>query len=281
MSALVLVENEVTYGGHYDHWQDLTGVSYQFPNQYRHKIVPGRSFVYYRGFRRPANQRGQAEYFGVGHIASVWRDLSIPDSVPQAKWRWYCAIADYLPFPQPVPSKVDGQYLEPITHALGWRTTVLEISENVFESILSLAGLQDIDPALRQELASPSPPLPAPPIDEITPTELPDGLNALIQPHRPAQHPSSENTASSYRRTIWAKQIGDHAEAVVRRWLQAKLIPAVASSITWVAQQGQTPGWDIEFTDGHGTTIAVGVKGTTGAIFHSVEITAQAVWLIH
>ena len=28
MSTLVLVENEVTYGGQYDHWQGLIGVSY-------------------------------------------------------------------------------------------------------------------------------------------------------------------------------------------------------------------------------------------------------------
>ena len=275
MSALVLVENEVTYGGRYDHWQDLTGISYQFPNQYRHKIVPGRRFVYYRGIRRADNQPGHAEYFGVGSIASAWRDRSLPESVPRAKWRWYCAVEDYLPFPQPVPAKVDGQYLEPITHALGWRTAVWEISDALVESILSLAGLQDIRPPLLQELAAPSPPLPAPPIDEVTPTALLDGLNALIQPSHPAQQPSSDNTPGSHRRTTWAKHIGDHAEAVVRRWLQAKLTPEAATSITWVAQQGQTPGWDIEFTDGHGTTIAVEVKGTAGAIFHSVEITAQ------
>ena len=48
MSALVLVENEVTYGGQYDHWQGLIGVSYRFPNQYRNKISSGRRFIYYR-----------------------------------------------------------------------------------------------------------------------------------------------------------------------------------------------------------------------------------------
>lgn len=52
MTALVLVENEVTTGGHYDHWQDVTGERYQFPNQYRGKVTPGRPFIYYRGVRR-------------------------------------------------------------------------------------------------------------------------------------------------------------------------------------------------------------------------------------
>jgi hypothetical protein len=34
MAALVLVQNEVTAGGHYDFWDDVTGVRYNFPNQY-------------------------------------------------------------------------------------------------------------------------------------------------------------------------------------------------------------------------------------------------------
>lgn len=35
LSALVLVENEVTMGGEYDFWEDDTGVQYQYPNQYK------------------------------------------------------------------------------------------------------------------------------------------------------------------------------------------------------------------------------------------------------
>jgi hypothetical protein len=48
-----------------------------------------------------------------------------------------------------------------------------------------------------------------------------------------------------------------------------------ASSVVWVAQQGRTPGWDIEFTDENGALIAVEVKGATGGIFQSIELTAQ------
>src|SRR5262249_42727910 len=131
MRALVLVENEVTYGGQYDHWQDLTGVSYQFPNQYRNKLLPGRRFVYYRGVRRANQQRGQAEYFGMGRVATVWRDPSVPESIPKARWRWYCSVEDYVPFPKPVPAKIDGQYLETIPNALGWRTAVRELANEV------------------------------------------------------------------------------------------------------------------------------------------------------
>ena len=44
MIALILVENEVTVGGRYDHWQDVTGKRYQFPNQYPRQGPYGSSF---------------------------------------------------------------------------------------------------------------------------------------------------------------------------------------------------------------------------------------------
>lgn len=34
-APLVLVQNERTAGGHFDHWEDVTGERYHFPNQYR------------------------------------------------------------------------------------------------------------------------------------------------------------------------------------------------------------------------------------------------------
>ena len=78
LDPLVLVENEATYGGKYDHWQDLTGVAYHFPNQYKGRVLPGREFVYYRGVRRKGGGRGVAEYFGTGIIGSVWSDPDQP-----------------------------------------------------------------------------------------------------------------------------------------------------------------------------------------------------------
>ena len=61
MTPLVLVENEVTAGGRYDHWQDVTGERYQFPNQYRNKVITDRPFIYYRGVRRADGSRGRAD----------------------------------------------------------------------------------------------------------------------------------------------------------------------------------------------------------------------------
>src|SRR5262245_26164085 len=105
MSALVLVENEVTVGGRYDHWQDVTGERYQFPNQYHPKVTSGRPFVYYRGVRRADGSRGPAEYFGCGVVGSVYLDPANDPVSPKSARKWICEIDDYRPFPVSVPAK--------------------------------------------------------------------------------------------------------------------------------------------------------------------------------
>src|SRR5438046_3155090 len=94
LTPIVLVENEVTAGGHYDHWQDVTGERYQFPNQYRNKVLPGRRFVYYRGARRITGRRAIPEYFGYGVIGEVEVDLSAQASGARTR-KWTCVIEDY------------------------------------------------------------------------------------------------------------------------------------------------------------------------------------------
>ncbi len=111
--ALVLVQNERTAGGHFDHWEDVTGERYHFPNQYRNRVVPGCPFVYYRGVRRVVG-RGEAEDFGTGRVGRVERDARIAESEPKRRWYWFCEIEDYVPFARPVSAKIDGRYLESI-----------------------------------------------------------------------------------------------------------------------------------------------------------------------
>jgi hypothetical protein len=43
--------------------------------------------------------------------------------------------------------------------------------------------------------------------------------------------------------------------------------------VRWVADQGETPGWDIEVTDEHGTVLALEVKGASGRAFLNFELT--------
>ena len=80
---LVLVQNERTATVTYEHWKDITGEQYHFPNIYKNRIVAGKPFVYYRGTRRAGGRRGIPEYFGCGMIGEVWRDDDIPESDPK------------------------------------------------------------------------------------------------------------------------------------------------------------------------------------------------------
>jgi hypothetical protein len=116
LGPLVLVENETTVGGEYDYWEDRTGTQYHFPNQYRKKVIEGRSFAYYRGVRKSDGTRRETpEYFGCGRIGSVRRDPSVPDNAPKKSWKFYCDIHDYVEFPLPVGWKRDGVLFEPIS----------------------------------------------------------------------------------------------------------------------------------------------------------------------
>ncbi|GAG30030.1 unnamed protein product, partial [marine sediment metagenome] len=102
--SLVLTENEATESGiAYD---DRTGVSYQFPAQYRNMIQPGERFVYYRGRKKRGGGRMPQVYFGVGVVGHVRSDDRHPG-------RYTCDVLDYQPFAVPVPfRRQDGDYLE-------------------------------------------------------------------------------------------------------------------------------------------------------------------------
>ena len=45
---IILVQSEKTAGGAFDHYEDITGKTYQFPNQYKNLIVSGEQFIYYK-----------------------------------------------------------------------------------------------------------------------------------------------------------------------------------------------------------------------------------------
>lgn len=269
---LVLVENEATTGGQYDHWQDTTGEQYHYPNQYRNRVVSGRRFVYYRGVRRADGQRGQPEYFGTGRIGDVWRDEAIAETVPKRRWRWYCAIQDFLPFPDPVPAKISGKYFEQISHPRDWGTGVREIDNSILAQILAVAGLESAVYDLDDETSVVPMPLAAVPISHVSPIE-----SVGLMPSRDLRTANRMPgpSRSPFRRTRRAKEIGDRAEEIVLHWLRARLHVDARESVKWLSKSGITPGWDIEFLDELGEMIAVEVKGTTATSFQSIEITAQ------
>jgi len=263
---LVLVENERTAGGRFDHWADVTGVSYQFPNQYRNKINPGEVFVYYRGARRSDGKRGTPEYFGIGRIAEVMEDPTNDPALPKAKRRWYCQIRDYHPFVNPVPFKIDGEFLEKIPSNF-WGVAVRELPESTMQRILQLAGLEVVSEPESQPVVEPV----LPPIEAVSPLVIASSDSLLIpRPPRPSTtQAGGDSRGGSSRRSRHATMVGRRAEEIVVNLLTTEN----HSRVRWVASEGETPGWDIEYWAGD-QRIAVEVKGTSGKGFPSIELTA-------
>jgi hypothetical protein len=258
-SALVLVENEVTVGGEYDFWADDTGSRYQFPNQYRNRVQPGLPFVYYRGVRRSGGKRGAAEYFGAGVIGEVWADPEQSPDTPARNRRWYCAIEEYEPFPVPVPIKYTGKLYENIKTAMGWRTGVREITHDIFSQIVETARVTRSSQQVKRASVADAK------LSQAEPSEL------LIK--RPLNKSRSEYGLRTSSREL--RQIGEWAEELVYRWLSIKLAITECDTLDWVAQRGETPGWDIAYTSESGAQIHVEVKATTLGRFSGIDITGN------
>lgn len=256
--ALVLVQNPVIVNEGFA-WKDIEGEQYHFPNQYVNRCTPGSQFVYYRGSRRPRNRRAAPEYFGFGRIGEVWRDETISESKPKKDWAWYCRVVDYVPFPNPVPAKIDGNFLEiiPKNH---WSVEIRKLPEQTLEAILALAGI---------DLGSDAPLITLPDLKTQSMTEA---NHPLIVPRDPVAT-SGEAILRLGRYTRETAKIGRRAEELVCEYLKANASRLKLKGIRWVAREGLTPGWDIEFVDEHDQLNAIEVKGTTGPLFGSIDIT--------
>jgi hypothetical protein len=116
---------------------------------------------------------------------------------------------------------------------------------------------------------------------EISPNML--NLPALEQVHiaesaapllRPPKSDKGSGRFVPGRRSQNAGPIGKRAEAIAYRFIIENATKLGAKTVRWVARDGITPGWDIEYTDEAGELISVEVKGTTDSKFANVELTA-------
>ena len=78
---------------------------------------------------------------------------------------------------------------------------------------------------------------------------------------------------SRHKRSRHARLIGRRSEEIALRWLQNEF--PECSGFRWVADESETPGWDIESRDAGGHLNAVEVKGTSGLAFANFELTAN------
>lgn len=264
--ALVLVQNERTEGGDYDHWEEVKGKLYRFPDQYKNRMRNHDRFIYYKGSRRADGTTATPEYFGVGRLGEVWRDERVPEDRHKQTWRWFYRIEDYREFPEPVPLKIDGEYIEDIPQN-HWQVAVREISEDTFDRIFDLAG---VDYPGTDE-AEPDEPI-GPDLDETEVEEATDNQPVLLpQPREEDDRVFTGKPGSpgEPRRSRYSNEIGRRAEKIVYRRLQDRY-----EEVRWLADEGEKPGWDIQYQDGE-DTVRVEVKGSTGEAFTSIELTAR------
>jgi hypothetical protein len=263
---VVMVENETTYEGNYDHWDDLTGVQYHYPNIYKGRVIPGRVVIYYRGVRRADGTRGAAGYFGIARVGEVWPDEGNADK-PAGKWQWHCSLIDYVPFPNLVPATEGGKArFERITNPRDWGVAIRVLNPESYREILTESGLDPADVGFSPE------PEKAPSVPETGAPELVPANHTLLKPSIPK---GTGGKGGSTRRSSQAKIVGDKAEELVLEHLRQTLTPNERKSLRWIADEGQYPGWDIQYeSDAHGD-VYIEVKGTTGKVFATVEVTAN------
>lgn len=267
---LVLATNERHARAEFAKWQDKTGEEYHFPNGYHNKIIPGREFIYYRGSRRSSGARATPDYFGWGRIGDVYLDPATKEEKP-AKRHWKCGIKEYRVFASPVPFKdPDGRYLEldgiapPKRY---WDTGVRLISQRSFRRILAAAGI-----------VSNAAPQSAPPITEQHVKVLEGPLQLLIPTKRSNQTADGTGTGIMRpdRRNARAKVIGDRGEELILKLLREQISAEKdRHKIIWVADDGETPGWDIEDRRNEHQLVAYEIKSTCGQSFSAIDITAN------
>jgi hypothetical protein len=245
---LVLVHNEVVRDPENHTWNNVEGVHYHYPSKYRGLVQTGVAFVYYRGVARKNGKRGPAQYLGAGRIGDIWPD-------PERPRRWYCALESYDRFPAPVPAKVDGVNLEPIS-GNAWWDGVRSLSQGIYDQVV---GLGTVAAGLAE-------PVPVPAGEVVIST----GDNLVIPPRQRTVSGSPGGT--TYRRSKRAKFIGDWAESIALRFIREQVEGATV--IEHRAANGETPGWDIDYVDAQGVLQRVEVKGTVAAGFTGVDLTA-------
>src|SRR6516165_4690234 len=179
-------------------------------------------------------------------------------------WQWFCGIDSYVAFRAPVAAKINGDFFE-VLPANGWRTAVRKISEDTLRAILKAADVvvstEEPSSRLPQELPN------------VSDVELAEVANGLVLPKRRGSRPDGTgNAAQTVRRSSFAKAIGNRAEELVLRRLNGRL--GARAKVRHVADEGETPGWDIEYLSEAGELNAVEVKATTASTFLNFQLTA-------
>ena len=110
------------------------------------------------------------------------------------------------------------------------------------------------------------------PVDAATLTK---SSEPLLQSGFGSQGGSSHRGSKRRHHPGEAARIGLWAETVVEAWIINHLPKDEAESVRHLPPLGLTPGYDLDFQRGDGTTIGLEVKGTTSQGFSSITMTAN------
>jgi hypothetical protein len=194
----------------------------------------------------------------------VYLDPTNVLNAPKARRKWVCEIEDYCPFPVPVPAKEGSRFLEDIPSNF-WGVAVRDLPEPVYTAIMNRAAL----PLVQLEI--PAAQLNLPPIDQV---EITAATSLLIARRPTADGASAESGRGTPGRSKYSAAIGKRGEEVALEYLRQTLSSPEAATLRWTAADGETPGWDIEYTSA-GELVAIEVKATGGPAFPSIELSAN------
>jgi hypothetical protein len=122
---------------------------------------------------------------------------------------------------------------------------------------LSLYNLVEVSPKL----------LELPPLDQV---QIHETQASLFKP----QTGNGSRAGTQGRRSRNSGPIGRRAEEVAHQFILDNSVTLGAKNIRWLADEGSTPGWDLQYENEAGDLIAVEVKGTTDSTFANVDLTA-------
>jgi hypothetical protein len=109
--------------------------------------------------------------------------------------------------------------------------------------------------------------------------ELPDVISVEVLQSCPLALLGKNNRAprvGGRRLSRRAKELGDRAEECVFKQLAAQEAAGLIAGLVWLARNGQTPGWDIEYLDlPSRTKRRVEVKGALAASIGTFDLTAN------
>ncbi|MBI9055477.1 MAG: DUF3883 domain-containing protein [Bacteroidales bacterium] len=247
----IITENDIS------NWKDETGARYHFPNKYLKILKPGTKVIYYKGrltdnsFKKD-RKLNTPHYFGTAIIGEIYSDTN-------NKRNYFAEIENYKEFDKGINFKnSQGDYLEPVQGVNYWRNGVRKINKEIYESILSDKSIRNDNPV--KQIESP----------KERKIELSENELLIIKPSDKNKNSVSDPSVKYSKN---AKKVGDIGEKIVLEYLESVLTESEKKTLKWLANLGETPGYDIEYENDLEQKIRIEVKATTAKKFPYFNLT--------